>query len=103
MFVLNELCYFERYLKLYISGSDSPSINFRNKNCEKLNQSKLHEIENENETIKVMSLNCCGLKTRLQYPEFQNLIQSNDIMCLVETKTDDIDVVELRLQISYEK
>ena len=51
-------------------------------------------IENENKKVRVMCLNCCGIKTRLQYPEFISLIQSNDIMCLVETKTDDIDIID---------
>jgi hypothetical protein len=39
--------------------------------------------------LRIVCLNCCGIKTRLQYPEFRNLIQSYDIVCFVETKTDD--------------
>lgn len=51
-------------------------------------------LSHRNEKLTVMCLNCCGIKSRLQYPEFINLIQSNDIICLVETKTDDLDIIE---------
>jgi exonuclease III len=40
-------------------------------------------------------LNCCGVKLRLQYPEFCELIKKNDLVCLQETKTDDIDKIDL--------
>ena len=46
--------------------------------------------------FRVLSLNCCGLKTRLQYPEYEELLIENDIVCLVETKTDDIDLIEFQ-------
>jgi hypothetical protein len=45
--------------------------------------------------LNVLSLNCCGVKLRLQYPEFCELIKKNDIVCLQETKTDDIDKIDL--------
>jgi hypothetical protein len=38
-------------------------------------------------------VHCCGIKSRLQYPEFQNMIRNHDILCFVETKTDDLDVI----------
>ena len=41
----------------------------------------------------LLSLNCCGIKSRLQYPGFQNLIRNHDILCFVETKTNDLDVI----------
>jgi exonuclease III len=34
-------------------------------------------------------------QNRLQYPEFCELIEKNDIVCLQETKTDDIDKIDL--------
>jgi hypothetical protein len=40
--------------------------------------------------FKILALNRCGLKNKLQYPEFQELLSANDIICLVESKTDDI-------------
>ena len=39
--------------------------------------------------------NVCGLLRRSQYPEFINMIENFDILCLLETKTDDIDQVDL--------
>jgi hypothetical protein len=39
--------------------------------------------------FNVLALNCCGLKNKLQYPKFQELLSANDIICLVESKTDD--------------
>jgi hypothetical protein len=41
--------------------------------------------------FNVLALNCCGLKNKLQYPEFQERLSANDILCLVESKTDDTD------------
>ena len=35
--------------------------------------------------LKVMCLNCCGIKTKLKYLEFQTLIENYDITCFVET------------------
>ena len=44
--------------------------------------------------LRIGCLNCCGIKTRLQYPEFKNFIQNYEIVCFVETKTDDIDIID---------
>ena len=38
--------------------------------------------------IQLLYLNCCGFKSKLKYPEFENLIRLNDFVCFVETKTD---------------
>ncbi|CAG2246975.1 unnamed protein product [Mytilus edulis] len=43
--------------------------------------------------VNILCLNCCGIKSRMQYPEFENIIKKHDIVCFVETKTDDIDVI----------
>ena len=40
-------------------------------------------------------MNVCGLKQRLNYPEFSTLVKSYDIFCIQESKLDDIDVVSL--------
>ena len=45
--------------------------------------------------LNILSLNCCGVKLRLQYPEFCHLVCNQDIICLQETKTDDLDTIEL--------
>ena len=45
--------------------------------------------------LNILSLNCCGLRKGLNYPEFQDLVKKHDILCLQETKTDDQDVIEI--------
>lgn len=47
------------------------------------------------DSLNMLSLNCCGIKKRLQYPEFENLVRNHDIICLVESKTDDRDEIKL--------
>ena len=47
------------------------------------------------EEIKLLSLNVCGLKSRLKTPEFHELISSYDIIGVQETKLDDADSIEI--------
>jgi hypothetical protein len=35
-----------------------------------------------------------GIKTKSKYPELRGLLDNYDIVCLTETKLDDIDVIE---------
>ena len=37
------------------------------------------------------SINVCGLNSKLRYTILQDYIQKNDIVCLTETKCDNID------------
>jgi hypothetical protein len=53
------------------------------------------QIEFDGLTVRCLSLNVCGLKSRLLFPEFIELICKHDIICLVETKLEDIDVVKI--------
>ncbi|MEW8546328.1 MAG: reverse transcriptase family protein [Candidatus Thiodiazotropha sp.] len=41
--------------------------------------------------LKILSLNVCGLVTKLKCPEFVSLIQEYDLIGIQETKTDDAD------------
>ena len=43
--------------------------------------------------LSVGFLNVCGLKRRLEYPEFNELILKYDIICFAETKLDNTDVI----------
>ena len=43
--------------------------------------------------LSIASLNVCGLKRRLFYTEFTDLVQNYDIFCLSETKLLDTDVI----------
>ena len=54
----------------------------------------LHNNLNEN-VLKFASLNVCGLKTRLEYPDFVTYFSSFDIICYQETKVDEFDILSL--------
>ena len=45
--------------------------------------------------LNVLSLNVCGVMSRLQYPDFINFAQKYDILCFTETKTDHLDLPKL--------
>ena len=38
----------------------------------------------------------CGLKSRVQYPEFVELINQYDVLCVSETKLDNADVISVQ-------
>ena len=56
---------------------------------------KCLENDSEADMFNVLALNCCGLKHKLQYPEFQEVLSANDSICLVESKTGDTDEILL--------
>ena len=41
--------------------------------------------------LKILNLNVCGLKSKLDTPEFMETCEKYDIVCLTETKLDDFD------------
>jgi hypothetical protein len=41
--------------------------------------------------LNILYVNCCSLVNKLHYPEFENLIEKHNIVCFVETKTDDMN------------
>ena len=47
------------------------------------------------EHLKIASLNVCGVKRRLNYPEFSDLIKQFDIFCVSESKLDKYDDISL--------
>ena len=46
-------------------------------------------------SLKCASLNVCGLRRRILYPDFGELISHYDIFCVSETKLDDLDLINL--------
>ena len=46
-------------------------------------------------SLKILSLNVCGIKSKLNCPEFIDLIKSHDVIGVQETKLDDIDCIQL--------
>lgn len=49
----------------------------------------------EQTEIKLGTLNVCGLKHRLNIPEFVSLLNSYDIFCVCETKLDSFDKISI--------
>ena len=41
------------------------------------------------------SLNVCGLKRKIEVPEFCSFIENFDIFCVSETKLDPIDIINV--------
>ena len=46
-------------------------------------------------TLNIATLNVCGLKKRSQYPDFVEYFDKYDLICFVETKLEDIDVISI--------
>ena len=45
--------------------------------------------------LSFLVLNVCGLVSKIDIPEFQELCRSRDILCFSETKCDDIDIINV--------
>lgn len=43
--------------------------------------------------INILSLNVCGIRNKIVYPEFKSLLDNHDIVCLTEAKLDDCDAL----------
>ena len=47
------------------------------------------DINNDYTKLRILSLNVCGLKSKLIIPDFSLLISKYDILCFLESKTDE--------------
>ena len=45
--------------------------------------------------LKIGTINVCGLKSKMNYPEFTKFIEQYDIVCILETKLDKYDKIEM--------
>ena len=63
--------------------------------CTFSNHSDVHEHAVHIDNLNILCLNVCGLVTKSQYPEFNDLIAKYDILCFTESKTDDTDHINL--------
>lgn len=43
----------------------------------------------------MLSLNCCGIIQKMKYPEFVDLVKNYDFICLSESKTDELDTIDI--------
>ena len=75
--------------------SSSADTSYSNSISNSITNSLSDTTQNYPNEINLLYTNCCGLKNKLCYPEFQELIQKHDILCFVETKTDDLDELKL--------
>ena len=57
----------------------------------KVNNCKNH-LPEVNQSIHIVSLNVCGLKSKLFTPDFVELCRKHDIICLTEIKCDEVDM-----------
>lgn len=57
----------------------------------------------ETDSLNVALLNVCGLKTKLKVPDFGNFAQKFEIVCLTETKLDEVDTVDLPGYVLFRK
>ena len=55
----------------------------------------LNSSETSVEPLKLLSLNVCGLLLKKGYPEFCDVIAEVDIVCLSETKLDELVLMVL--------
>lgn len=51
--------------------------------------------------MKIYYLNVCGLKSKLKFQEITDIIVSHDIIIFVETKLDDLDILNVPNGYSY--
>ena len=77
----------------YSLGSKGAESFYNKNQLGSIDEHVLNGIDREGRKLKIASLNVCGLKRRAQYPEFEEFIKNNDIVCLSETKHDETDVI----------
>ena len=63
--------------------------------CNKITISKIEP------RIRICSLNVCGLRSKLINPDFLSFIQLYDMLIFQETKTDELDLLDLQDGYSY--
>ena len=65
------------------------TMNSRNNDTAKLDDNL------NDKSLKFASLNVCGLKRKVLYPEFSSLVNNYDMLSVCETKLDRYDLIEL--------
>ena len=48
-----------------------------------------------NKTVNFASINACGIKSKLKFPDFYDFINGYDILGINETKLDEYDSIEI--------
>ena len=53
------------------------------------------KIKQSQKLLKFASLNVCGIKRKVQFPDFGELVNKYDLFCVCETKLDRYDCIDL--------
>ena len=75
----------------YRTGQQEDSCLTKTYMCSNNKQINCCKVEN----LNISCLNVCGLKRKLLFPEFQQLVTDHDIFICIETKIDDLDILNL--------
>ena len=70
------------------SGDDLSDIDFKMYDCG---------------VLSCLALNVCGILSKLKYPDFTNFISQFDIVCISESKLDDLDDISILGYIAFYK
>ena len=65
------------------------STHYNQPHCSKMSTLKTN--------LNVVFINVCGLSSRMKYPDFIDFLNNYDIICLGETKLDNIDAINIKL------
>ena len=76
----------------FVGSFVNNSISSDNTLSDKACNLKTYSLKN----ISIASLNVCGLKRRLEYPEFQELVNNFEVFCVSESKLDKHDIISLK-------
>ena len=76
----------------FVGSFVNNSISSDNTLSDKAYNLKTYSLKN----ISIASLNVCGLKRRLEYPEFQELVNNFEVFCVSESKLDKHDIISLK-------
>ena len=93
-----------RFTHLARSSREADSQTITTSKSDETNlQSTCHKSEEPLSIVKMASLNVCGLVTKLRTPDLLDLVNDHDIVCLSETKHDDLDEVDIEGYLCFTK
>ena len=83
------------YETLTLCGSESDLFLGSVSGNANINENDPSSSSNALKTLQFVSLNVCGLKRRILFPEFSDLVSKYDLFCVCETKLDKYGVIGL--------
>ena len=83
-----------------IDNIDLTNENVSNNGVFEVHNNHLYSIPQER-ILKICTINVCGLKSKLLYPEFDIFLDKYDIIGITESKLDRFDSINLDSIIQY--